>query len=180
MKRIVKELKDWRQKGARIKLLPTIRFQQYAPINVVVDACSDNEISFIFNSKVWTETYYPHEDEDGISYLVTAKESKVEYLICPEDQITFEQAFKTWDDKPIAFIGKDSTVFWIVEYSPQLAKRDNTFYVLSNHKELDGEACYTLDIIKSLEPFNCYQAESNEDLHLNVIPTLIRMARGEG
>ncbi|MDF2941090.1 MAG: hypothetical protein K0R66_1732 [Gammaproteobacteria bacterium] len=154
MKRIVREISDWQIPGKEVILKHLGDLEKWSVKSI--DA---------IDGRIW------FEQPDG-NQMWMPKDCG-----CVLEQITFEQAFSEYKSKPIVALFHEG-----VEYLSKYRYGDFDDYatVLVGFKENEFE----IEVHDDLESWICesdeaqfYQAESWLDLHLNCIPTLIRMAR---
>lgn len=156
MKRIVKEISDW------------------CELHRIVSISRPNQNTLYGQIEHVNEDFIAVKIEDSDKFIDFCKngtplsERLKNWLIIESQQITFEQAFAELELKPVGFI-KDNNVMWLYHHPANgmiVVNHNSPWYLPFNKMELCKiEQCDA-----------AYQASSWHDLHLNVIPALMRMA----
>jgi hypothetical protein len=166
MKRIVKEVQDWKKIGREILLSDNTKIISAQVKDDKADIQGDIEEGLCL---VETKTGY-------FCRIIKNTGQEIGSNFRVMEQITFEQAFAEWKSKPIAFsLNKEISYLAIgsLENFGRIIDLCGTF----------GQSMH-IDSIKQIAFDNgeiaFYQDESWHDLHLNVIPALMRMAEKNG
>lgn len=157
MKRIVREVSDWKV-GDKITA-----------------SCTEGMVNLTITEI--SKTMIEAKSEFGVYMFYDNGKSTIrkDLEIIGFGQITFEQAFAEWETKPIAFIYNHKEVGWLYDK----AAIDEYYEWSTNNKSNCTSPHLLINNETESHNYECYQADSWDDLHLNVIPTLIRMARGD-